>query len=158
MFALIFGVAGAGCINPLASKTGYIEVIADPMSKAVIESAIRDLESASEESFLHDSTSEYSITVKFAKLSQGELGLTMYGDDENCPILLDESMNPKIGIFTYSDLASVAIHEIGHCFGLDHSNDKNDVMYFEYLPEQTSIESFRRFVYQINYSRVRNVP
>lgn len=158
VLALVLVVGGAGCKSPLASKTGYIEISADPMSKAVIESAILDLEKASGEEFLHDPSSEYHLTIRFEKLREGELGLTMYGDDENCPILLDVSMNPKLGFFSYADLASVAIHEIGHCFGLEHSRNKDDVMYFAYSPEQTSIESFNRFVYQINYARLRNVP
>ena len=36
-------------------------------------------------------------------------------------------------------LLKVAVHELGHSFNLGHSNDVNDIMYFQYQPNNNIV-------------------
>lgn len=54
------------------------------------------------------------------------------GYDDHCDIELSSELMDK---YT-SILDMVVLHELGHCFGLSHSDNSNDIMYPETVPEK----------------------
>jgi predicted Zn-dependent protease len=107
------------------------------------------MEQAQGQAFL-SAKSDYVITIEFKPMPQGYLGsATLFGD--RCLVRLTERLLAENYVYPPSrrsilrELGHTVRHEIGHCFGLKHSADVNDVMYPYMEYEQLDSESILTF-------------
>lgn len=136
--------------NPQRAQVKYHLPLA---SGILLESAMLEVEEATGDRFMHDPQSGYTITLRYGTLPDLTLGQALVGDDEECEITLNSKINPEEGAWTYEDLRHVALHEIGHCFGLEHDPDPQQIMYWQYLHKQNSNSAFAYYVRTLNTSR-----
>lgn len=84
------------------------------------------------------------MTFEKKKLEEDVLGATIMQYFDCYIELTPESLTPNY-------FKSTVSHEIGHCFGLDHTKNVHDIMYFEANDsENHSEEDWERFRKQLN--------
>lgn len=98
----------------------------------VLDQSVGTLEMIDGSRFMNDVDGDLTIIITYGELSKGTLGIAMRGL-KTCRIIVSHVMNPETSVsYDEKDLRSVLMHEIGHCFGLDHFDDENHIMYWAY--------------------------
>lgn len=119
----------------------------------VLEETAADLERRSRSRFLMAFDPDFEIEVRYGPLFDNQLGLALLGTDK-CRIFINAGVNPDLhGFFTDEDLKAILIHEIGHCFGLPHSRDESNLMFYAYGRQFDLNTAIDRFIQDINKAR-----
>lgn len=144
--ALLLATIFSACGKPHATALLVVQV---GVEKAEVEEARKDLEDADGSPFLSDAHADLKITVMYGSLEEKELSKSILGG-EDCEIRLRDghAWKPR-------DVRNILLHEIGHCFDMDHAEeDTTDVMYPYYIVDlQDNVDSFKRFVARLREYR-----
>lgn len=131
------GSAAAECVTPKTKEwhpyNAYYVNNTDGELMSVVDETIEDLETRTGERFMHSApVADVRIEIKFSDLEDRILGLATTWRTQ-CLIEMSNDFK-KRGHWTKYDFAGVLRHEVGHCFGMDHSTDENSLMYAYYTP------------------------
>ena len=136
------GTADANCIKPTARKTWYpqnayyINAI-DGGFHQTVENTIFDLELRTGEPFMHaEAGKDLDIKILYGDLENAVIGQAETWS-RYCRITMSNRVNPDSPSYEgwgNKDFAAILRHEIGHCFGMEHSEDPNSIMYWQYHP------------------------
>ena len=140
-----------GC-GPHPRKASLSTDLSGP-SREILEATTAEIEALAGGRIIHADVADFRIKVLFGPLEAGTLGESQGGLDEDCTIVISDVMKPSHGFYNAEDLRHLFIHEIGHCFGLEHSESPSSIMYFEYDRKQNTPEAFRALVKDLNDSR-----
>lgn len=143
------------CSKSQGSKTGYYVLHGiEGSGLAAVEDTVSEIEHRSGGKILHDSVGELMIEISWGDLSGNTIGRAK-SNGYFCEIQIKAELNSDSpGFKPYYDLRLVIMHEIGHCFGLDHSPTETDIMFWESNPEiQNNEKSTARFINQLNEVR-----
>jgi hypothetical protein len=112
----------------------------------ILEQSVMLLETGSQSNILHGSQPDVYITMKWGDLPDDELGISELRPGR-CDVTISNKVNPEsVSFLKDYDPSLVMIHELGHCFGLEHSPNPHDIMYYASIPEmQISEDSVVRF-------------
>jgi hypothetical protein len=122
--------------------------------KEILEESVGILEMIDGSRFMNDPKGRLTITISYGDLPDRTLGLAIIGY-RTCRIIISNSMRPETSIaFGEGDLQSVIMHEIGHCFGLDHFKEEDHVMYWAYQGIPHNFEKYIRLVNDIKRMRL----
>ena len=100
---------------------------------AVVDTTIEDLESRTGESFMHSApVADMDVKIVYGDLENDAIGLATTWSN-HCVITMSNKLS-RDSRWDSDDFAGVLRHEIGHCFGIDHSDDTNSIMYYQYIP------------------------
>jgi len=149
------GAAGVECPVPVAGGVPrtrpwfphtayYTNSIYGGLSDTT-EETIDDLEERANEQFLHAApVADMDIKIVFGDLEENVIWRA------HCVITMSNKLNPlnkkEYRFWSSEDFAGVLRHELGHCFGMDHSDDPKSIMYWQYNPEiHLTEEAISRF-------------
>jgi hypothetical protein len=125
---------------------------------AVLKETVGTLEMHDGDRFLSNPNGQLKIIVTYGNLAPRILGLAMRGSD-TCRIVISHVLNPEISVsYDSDDLRSVLVHEIGHCFGMDHFKDENHVMFWSYDGKPHGYERISKFVRDLKRYRHPLLP
>ena len=127
-------------------------------SSALIVSSIDALEILSREKFMHAASEDSDVQISLSwdgMMGAGILGEARSFPGGKCSIGLSPVINPKEGLYSDSGFVQVVIHEIGHCFGLKHTEGSYDIMstYFDRNLETDNPMALYEFVAALNKIR-----
>jgi hypothetical protein len=135
----------AGCGS--GRSTNYMIYNIKPEYSEVLEARLKKIEDKASDNFFHypKGQADFSITVEFGQLQPGYWGIAYSG--ENCKIVLSNVFLPNL----YKDAMGITfLHEIGHCYGLDHSPNRHDIMFYSAgSPEHYLEAAWERFYNQL---------
>jgi hypothetical protein len=148
------GAAQTDYIRPTSNKPWfphtayYINAISGSLYNTVDETIV-DLENRTGERFMHAApVADMDIKILYGDLEDDVIGLAETWS-KYCRITMSNKLNPESPAFqrwSKKDFAGVLRHEIGHCFGMEHSEDPNSIMFWQYHPgvhlKEQSINNF----------------
>jgi catalase (peroxidase I) len=152
--ALLFCLAATACA-PGEPATAHITFSMSPSVTKLSKAVATEMEVFVGERFLNSPRFNFQIRVTLAPAGVSYLGLAYVPEDydENCSIKMSAKLLDP-GYYTLNDYRLVLMHEIGHCFGLSHTQDPRDIMYAYYESGQVDDASMNRFYQQLDAARV----
>jgi Zn-dependent peptidase ImmA (M78 family) len=128
-FALFFLIGLTGCSSTL-SLTHRISLVESenksPKLTRVINKIKKQIKLVKFESALNDPNQIRKVTLQSGGTADPELGFCECNRIKNsCIIGISNSIENESDLF----VEIVILHEIGHAFGLSHSDNSNDIMY-----------------------------
>ena len=119
----------------------------------VLDDAVGTLEMIDGSRFLSDVNGDITIIISYGDLPKGVLGMAMKGL-KTCRIIISPIVNPETSVsYGEGDLRSVLIHEMGHCFGLDHFPSPKHVMHWSYDGNPHDFDQITEFVKDLRKMR-----
>lgn len=120
------------------------------------EQVIQKLENDSEGPFMHGDKhdADLKIVIGPGSLPSGTAGQArVVGGGKGCDITIGTYYTLESGVDP-ALFQVILLHEIGHCFGLDHSADPNDIMYaYVNQAKQGTPEARKRYLAQLGAIR-----
>ena len=151
----IFGIlfAAAMSMADLYPLTASVTNKLTGSGAEILKEATADLEKRSRSRFLSAFDPDFEIEVHYGPLFDNQLGLALLGTDK-CRIFINTGVNPDLnGFFTAKDLKAILIHEIGHCFGLPHSRNESNIMFYAYGRQFDLDTAIDQFIKDLNEAR-----
>lgn len=142
----------------IATACGRVPMTAYAVTN--IDSAIpimQELEKYQNSLFLEDRDGSAEISIVLGDVGADVLGsATVMKDGDYFKYRCIIQLHPEVITSKYEKYRHVLFHELGHCFGLDHSGDVGDIMY-EYVDDNKlagdqQIAKFNRLLSQVRGS------
>lgn len=119
----------------------------------VLDQTVGTLEMIDGERFLSNPDGQLKIIITYGELPAKTLG-TAWRGNKTCRIVINHIMNPETSVtYDESDLRSVLVHEIGHCFGMDHFSKEDHIMFWAYDGIPHTYAQLEEFIADLNKMR-----
>lgn len=152
LFAILFSLTACGRVG------SGIKIQMDPIYAAATYMSVNKLQNATQNKEVMYNSKDPAIIIEYAtdealKAQYGRyvMGLATIMWNQPCRIQISD----RTFVWGQEWMDSVLWHEIGHCLGLEHVDDSNDLMYKYANPfswyTATAIDQFLRRLYEATH-------